>query len=110
MGAPANLKDFLAAQEKKSFLRFLTCGSVDDGKSTLIGTAALRHQTAVRRSTGDAEEGFQAARHTGDDIDFALLVDGLEAERERYHPSGRSHRSFTHPDLLSRTSTSVPLT
>ena len=37
MNAPTDLKDFLAAQEKKSLLRFLTCGSVDDGKSTLIG-------------------------------------------------------------------------
>ncbi|WP_077965348.1 sulfate adenylyltransferase subunit CysN [Ensifer adhaerens] len=75
--------EYLAKQEKKSLLRFMTCGSVDDGKSTLIGRllydskllfddqlAALKRETK-RNSTNHG------------DIDFALLIDGLEAEREQ---------------------------
>ena len=68
----------------KDLLRFLTCGSVDDGKSTLIGRLLydtklifddqlVGARARIRRSYGT----------TGDDIDFALLVDGLEAEREQ---------------------------
>ncbi len=67
----------------KNLLRFITCGSVDDGKSTLIGRmlydSGLIFQDQLSSLVKDS------ARHgtTGDDIDFALLVDGLEAEREQ---------------------------
>src|SRR5689334_5952654 len=78
-----DLKAYLAAQEKKSFLRFLTCGSVDDGKSTLIGR--LLYDTKLLFEDQLAALAKDSKKHgtTGEDIDFALLVDGLEAEREQ---------------------------
>jgi len=75
--------EYLAAQEQKSLLRFLTCGSVDDGKSTLIGR--LLYDTKLIFEDQLAALESDSARHgtTGTDIDFALLVDGLESEREQ---------------------------
>lgn len=74
---------YLERHEKKSLLRFITCGSVDDGKSTLIGRLLYDtkllfddHLTTLQRDS--AKYGT-----VGDDIDFALLVDGLDAEREQ---------------------------
>jgi bifunctional enzyme CysN/CysC len=85
----------------KDLLRFITCGSVDDGKSTLIGR--LLHES--KRIFEDQLSSLvkDSARHgtTGDDIDFALLVDGLESEREQgitidvaYRFFATSKRSF----------------
>jgi bifunctional enzyme CysN/CysC len=73
----------LRDQEDKSLLRFLTCGSVDDGKSTLIGR--LLYDTKLIAEDQLAALERDSIRHgtTGQDIDFALLVDGLEAEREQ---------------------------
>lgn len=67
----------------KDLLRFLTCGSVDDGKSTLIGR--LLHDSKLILDDQLSSLIKDSARHgtTGEDIDFALLVDGLEAEREQ---------------------------
>ncbi|PRX09066.1 UNVERIFIED_ORG: adenylylsulfate kinase /sulfate adenylyltransferase subunit 1 [Martelella mediterranea] len=75
--------EYLAEQEKKSLLRFLTCGSVDDGKSTLIGR--LLYDTKLIFEDQLASLESDSAKHgtTGTDIDFALLVDGLESEREQ---------------------------
>jgi bifunctional enzyme CysN/CysC len=78
-----DLKEFLAAQEKKSLLRFLTCGSVDDGKSTLIGRLLFDSQLLFEDHLKALEKDSKKHGTTGDDIDFALLVDGLEAEREQ---------------------------
>jgi bifunctional enzyme CysN/CysC len=78
-----SLKDYLAAQEKKSFLRFLTCGSVDDGKSTLIGRLLYDTKLLFEDQLATLEKDSKKHGTTGDDIDFALLVDGLEAEREQ---------------------------
>src|SRR5471032_493636 len=83
MNAPADLKAFLAAQEKKSLLRFLTCGSVDDGKSTLIGRLLYDSKLLFEDHLSALEKDSRKFGTTGDDIDFALLVDGLEAEREQ---------------------------
>src|SRR5471032_2425949 len=83
MNAPADLKAFLAAQEKKSLLRFLTCGSVDDGKSTLIGRLLYDSKLLFEDHLATLEKDSKKHGTTGDDIDFALLVDGLEAEREQ---------------------------
>src|SRR5581483_4129940 len=79
----AGLSAFVAAHEGKSLLRFLTCGSVDDGKSTLIGrllydTKRLFEDQLVRLKSDSAKYGTN-----GSGIDFALLVDGLQAEREQ---------------------------
>jgi len=79
----SDLKSYLAAQEKKSFLRFLTCGSVDDGKSTLIGRLLYDTKLLFEDQLATLEKDSKKHGTTGDDIDFALLVDGLEAEREQ---------------------------
>ena len=69
--------------DARTLLRFLTCGSVDDGKSTLIGR--LLYDSKLIFEDQLAALATDSARHgtTGEDIDFALLVDGLEAEREQ---------------------------
>src|SRR3982751_6373119 len=79
----SDLAKFLAEQEGKSLLRFLTCGSVDDGKSTLIGR--LLNDSKLIFDDQLSALAKDSTRHgtTGDDIDFALLGDGLEAEREQ---------------------------
>lgn len=78
-----NIIEYLAEQEKKSLLRFLTCGSVDDGKSTLIGRLLYDTKLIFDDQLAALERDSQKHGTTGDDIDFALLVDGLEAEREQ---------------------------
>src|SRR5262250_3153219 len=83
MNAPTDLAKFLAAQEKKSLLRFLTCGSVDDGKSTLIGRLLFDTKLLFEDTLSALEKDSRKFGTTGGDIDFALLVDGLEAEREQ---------------------------
>jgi bifunctional enzyme CysN/CysC len=79
----ADLARFLAEQEGKSLLRFLTCGSVDDGKSTLIGRLLYDSKLLFDDHLSALEKDSKKHGTTGDDIDFALLVDGLEAEREQ---------------------------
>jgi bifunctional enzyme CysN/CysC len=78
-----DLKSYLAAQEKKSLLRFLTCGSVDDGKSTLIGRLLYDSKLLFEDHLAALERDSKKHGTTGEDIDFALLLDGLEAEREQ---------------------------
>ncbi|MDI6026590.1 sulfate adenylyltransferase subunit CysN [Corticibacterium sp. UT-5YL-CI-8] len=77
------VQDYLAQQERKSFLRFLTCGSVDDGKSTLIGRLLSDTRQIFEDQIAALESDSRKHGTTGDDIDYALLVDGLEAEREQ---------------------------
>jgi bifunctional enzyme CysN/CysC len=83
LNAPTDLQKFLAAQEKKTLLRFLTCGSVDDGKSTLIGRLLYDTKLLFEDTLASLEKDSRKFGTTGEDIDFALLVDGLEAEREQ---------------------------
>lgn len=85
------------AEQNKDLLRFLTCGSVDDGKSTLIGR--LLHDSKLVFEDQMSALAKDSARHgtTGDDIDFALLVDGLEAEREQGITIDVAYRFFTTP-------------
>jgi len=77
------IEQYLAKQQHKSLLKFLTCGSVDDGKSTLIGR--LLHDSAQIYEDQLAALSKDSKTHgtTGDQIDLALLVDGLQAEREQ---------------------------
>ena len=74
---------YLHAQQHKSLLRFLTCGSVDDGKSTLIGR--LLHDTRQIYEDQLSSLHNDSKRHgtQGEKLDLALLVDGLQAEREQ---------------------------
>ena len=80
---PSELRAYLAEQENKSLLRFLTCGSVDDGKSTLIGRLLYDTKLIFEDQLAALEKDSRKHGTTGEDIDFALLVDGLEAEREQ---------------------------
>ena len=89
------LDSFLLQQAKLGLLRFLTCGSVDDGKSTLIGR--LLHEAGQILDDQLATLEKDSVRHgtTGEEIDFALLVDGLEAEREQGITIDVAYRFFT---------------
>lgn len=78
-----SIADYLAEHENKSVLRFITCGSVDDGKSTLIGRMLYESKMIFEDQLQSLEKDSQKFGTTGDDIDFALLVDGLSAEREQ---------------------------
>jgi bifunctional enzyme CysN/CysC len=95
MTAPADLKSYLAAQEKKTLLRFLTCGSVDDGKSTLIGRLLYDSKLLFEDHLAALERDSKQHGTTGGDVDFALLVDGLEAEREQGITIDVAYRFFT---------------
>lgn len=81
--AGAQVAAYLRRHETKDLLRFITCGSVDDGKSTLIGR--LLHDTRLLLDDQVSALEADSRRHgtQGDGIDFALLVDGLAAEREQ---------------------------
>jgi bifunctional enzyme CysN/CysC len=81
MSAP--LAAYLAEQENKSLLRFLTCGSVDDGKSTLIGRLLYDSKLLFDYQLAALQMDSRKFGTGGEDFDFALLVDGLEAEREQ---------------------------
>ena len=74
---------FLREQEEKDLLRFLTCGSVDDGKSTLIGRLLYDSKLIFEDQLAALERDSRSQGTTGGEIDLALLVDGLQAEREQ---------------------------
>jgi len=78
-------------------LRFLTCGSVDDGKSTLIGRLLYDSKLIMEDQLAALERDSRRHGTTGDDIDFALLVDGLEAEREQGITIDVAYRFFATP-------------
>ena len=81
--------------EKKSLLRFLTCGSVDDGKSTLIGRLLYDSKLLFEDQLLSLEKDSRKHGTVGDDIDLALLVDGLEAEREQGITIDVAYRFFS---------------
>jgi bifunctional enzyme CysN/CysC len=83
LNAPADIKAWLAAQEKKELLRFITCGSVDDGKSTLIGRLLFETGQVFADQIAALEGDSRRHGTQGEALDFALLVDGLSAEREQ---------------------------
>ncbi|MER9725174.1 MULTISPECIES: sulfate adenylyltransferase subunit CysN [unclassified Mesorhizobium] len=91
------VREYMAAQEKKSLLRFLTCGSVDDGKSTLIGRLLSDTKQIFEDQLAALERDSRKHGTTGNDIDFALLVDGLEAEREQGITIDVAYRFFATP-------------
>src|ERR687893_1272351 len=92
-----DINAYLDRHQRKSLLRFLTCGSVDDGKSTLIGRLLYDSKLIFEDHLAALER--DSARHgtVGDDIDFALLVDGLEAEREQGITIDVAYRFFSTP-------------
>lgn len=86
---------YLAQHERKELLRFLTCGNVDDGKSTLIGRllhdSKMIYEDHLEAITRDSKK----SGTTGEDIDLALLVDGLQAEREQGITIDVAYRYFS---------------
>jgi bifunctional enzyme CysN/CysC len=84
MSAPAEeLSDRLDALEREDLLRFITCGSVDDGKSTLIGRLLWESQLVFEDQLAALERDSRSGGTQNGDLDFALLLDGLAAEREQ---------------------------
>lgn len=92
-----DIRDYLAAQEQKSLLRFLTCGSVDDGKSTLIGRLLYDTKLIFEDQLAALERDSRRHGTNGAEIDLALLVDGLEAEREQGITIDVAYRFFATP-------------
>jgi len=86
---------YLQAQEKKSFLRFITCGSVDDGKSTLIGRLLYDSKMIYEDQLAAIERDSKTSGTTGEKPDLALLVDGLAAEREQGITIDVAYRFFS---------------
>src|SRR4051812_49758135 len=78
-----DIESYLREHEHKTMLRFITCGSVDDGKSTLIGRLLYESHLVFEDHLAALEADSKKVGTQGGDLDFALLVDGLAAEREQ---------------------------
>ena len=90
-----DIEAYLKAHEHKSLLRFLTCGSVDDGKSTLIGRLLYDSKMIFEDQMAALEADSKKVGTQGGEIDFALLVDGLAAEREQGITIDVAYRFFS---------------
>src|SRR3954471_9555333 len=93
--ADGTIEDYLDAHENKSLLRFITCGSVDDGKSTLIGRLLYESHLVFEDHLAALEVDSRKVGTQGGDLDFALLVDGLAAEREQGITIDVAYRFFS---------------
>lgn len=91
----SDITQYLNSHEKKSLLRFITCGSVDDGKSTLIGRLLYESKMLFEDQLVAVEADSKKWGTQGDAIDFALLVDGLAAEREQGITIDVAYRFFS---------------
>jgi bifunctional enzyme CysN/CysC len=91
----ADIEAYLRAHERKSLLRFITCGSVDDGKSTLIGRLLYESNMIFEDQLAALEADSKQVGTRGDQIDYALLVDGLSAEREQGITIDVAYRYFS---------------
>lgn len=90
-----NIKEFLDKDEQKDLLRFLTAGSVDDGKSTLIGRLLFDSKKIYEDQLDALERDSKRMGNAGDHIDYALLLDGLKAEREQGITIDVAYRYFS---------------
>ncbi|CAA6819287.1 MAG: Sulfate adenylyltransferase subunit 1 (EC [uncultured Sulfurovum sp.] len=90
-----NIEAYLKEHENKDMLRFLTCGSVDDGKSTLIGRMLYDSKMIFDDQLSAMESESKKYGTTGDKLDMALLVDGLQSEREQGITIDVAYRFFT---------------
>ncbi|MEL6370088.1 MAG: sulfate adenylyltransferase subunit CysN [Pseudomonadota bacterium] len=93
--AETDIIAYLDNHEKKSMLRFITCGSVDDGKSTLIGRLLYDSKLLYEDQIASLESDSKKVGTQGEKIDFALLVDGLAAEREQGITIDVAYRFFS---------------
>jgi len=91
----SDIEAYLHQHENKSLLRFITCGSVDDGKSTLIGRLLYEAQTLLDDQLAAVQADSRKWGTQGEEIDFALLVDGLAAEREQGITIDVAYRFFS---------------
>ncbi|WP_223477167.1 sulfate adenylyltransferase subunit CysN [Oricola indica] len=90
-----DIEAYLKSQEEKSLLRFITCGSVDDGKSTLIGRLLYESKLIFEDQLSALEADSKKMGTQGDKLDFALLVDGLASEREQGITIDVAYRFFS---------------
>jgi bifunctional enzyme CysN/CysC len=90
-----DIEQYLRTHQNKSLLRFITCGSVDDGKSTLIGRLLYEAKALLDDQLSTLEADSKKVGTQGDELDFALLVDGLSAEREQGITIDVAYRFFT---------------
>ncbi|MEU1525403.1 sulfate adenylyltransferase subunit CysN [Nocardia rhamnosiphila] len=91
----SDIETYLDAQQHKSLLRFITCGSVDDGKSTLIGRFLYESKLVFEDHLTALERDSKKSGTQGEELDFALLVDGLAAEREQGITIDVAYRYFS---------------
>ncbi len=90
-----DIEAYLEAHERKDLLRFITCGSVDDGKSTLIGRLLYDTQLIYEDQLAAVRRDTVKYGTTGEELDLALLVDGLQAEREQGITIDVAYRYFS---------------
>jgi len=90
-----NIEDFLAQDEQKDLLRLLTAGSVDDGKSTLIGRLLHDSKRLYDDQLESLKRDSKRVGNAGEEIDYALLLDGLKAEREQGITIDVAYRYFS---------------
>ena len=90
-----DIESYLKSHEEKSLLRFITCGSVDDGKSTLIGRMLYESHMLFDDQLSSLKADSKKMGTQGEKIDFALLVDGLAAEREQGITIDVAYRFFS---------------
>jgi bifunctional enzyme CysN/CysC len=90
-----DIEAYLAEHERKDLLRFLTCGSVDDGKSTLIGRLLHDSKMIYEDQLASLEADSTTVGHAGDQVDLALLMDGLKSEREQGITIDVAYRYFS---------------
>jgi bifunctional enzyme CysN/CysC len=95
MPAPGDVAAWLEAHQRKSLLRFITCGSVDDGKSTLIGRLLYESQAIFDDQLAALGTDSRRFGTRGAELDLALLVDGLQAEREQGITIDVAYRYFS---------------
>ncbi|GGK75990.1 sulfate adenylyltransferase subunit CysN [Amphritea balenae] len=91
----SDIEEYLAQHENKELLRFLTCGSVDDGKSTLIGRLLHDSKMIYEDQLAALHADNSKVGNAGEELDLALLVDGLQAEREQGITIDVAYRYFS---------------
>ncbi|WP_204353068.1 GTP-binding protein, partial [Salinicola peritrichatus] len=90
-----DIQSYLREHEQKDLLRFITCGSVDDGKSTLIGRLLHDSKMIYEDQLAAITRDSKTSGTTGDKVDLALLVDGLQSEREQGITIDVAYRFFS---------------
>ncbi len=92
---PKSVEEFIAAKSSKSLLRFIICGSVDDGKSTLIGRLLVDARVIYEDQLATLNQDSKKQPRSNEEIDFSLLLDGLSAEREQGITIDAAYRYFS---------------